>query len=83
MLCKPYHDRIYEARWLEGKDIGNEQTLSEIANRCGLDRYAFLEASYPTAPLVSYQINRQLSGRFLPPLVIRAVGAHCPVLAMN
>ncbi|MCP1744344.1 transcriptional regulator with XRE-family HTH domain [Bradyrhizobium japonicum] len=27
-------------------------------------------------PLVSYQINRQLSGWILPPLVIRAVGAH-------
>ena len=29
-----------------------------------------------TKPLVSYQINRQLSGWNLPPLVIRAVGAH-------
>ena len=47
---KPYHDRIYEARWLEGKDIGNEQTLSEIANRCGLDRYAFLEAIKQESP---------------------------------
>lgn len=27
-------------------------------------------------PLVSYQINRQLSGWILPPLVIRAIGAH-------
>ena len=27
-------------------------------------------------PLASYQINRQLSGWNLPPLVIRAVGAH-------
>jgi hypothetical protein len=32
---------------------------------------------YPTKPLVSYQINRQLSGWNLPPLVIRAFGAHC------
>jgi hypothetical protein len=31
----------------------------------------------PTEPLVSYQINRQLSGWNLPPLVIRAFGAHC------
>src|ERR1700682_2970946 len=31
---------------------------------------------YPTEPLVSYQINRQLSGWNLPPLVIRAFGAH-------
>src|ERR1700682_4738577 len=33
-------------------------------------------ASYPTDPLVSYQINRQLSGWTLPPLATRAVGAH-------
>jgi hypothetical protein len=37
-----------------------------------------LEAEgYPTEPLVSYQINRQLSGWNLPPPVIRAFGAHC------
>ena len=30
----------------------------------------FETAGYPTAPLVSYQINRQLSGWYLPPLVI-------------
>ena len=41
----------------------------------------FETASCPTAPLVSYQINRQLSGWYLPPLVIRAFGAPCPVLA--
>ncbi len=34
---------------------------------------------YPTDPLVSYQINRQLSGWNLPPLVTRAFEAHsCP-----
>ncbi len=41
----------------------------------------FETASYPTAPLVSYQINRQLSGWYLPPLVFRAFGAHCPHMA--
>src|ERR1700704_2579577 len=30
----------------------------------------------PAEPLVSYRINRQLSGWNLPPLVIRAFGAH-------
>jgi hypothetical protein len=30
----------------------------------------------PSEPLVSYQINRQLSGRNPPPLVTRAFGAH-------
>ena len=33
---------------------------------------------YPhTKPLVSYRINRQVSGWILPPLMIRAFGAHC------
>ncbi len=31
----------------------------------------------PAEPLVSYQINRQLSGWNLPPPMIRAFGAHC------
>src|SRR5262249_34630204 len=31
----------------------------------------------PHEPLASYRINRQLSGWNLPPLVIRAFGAHC------
>src|SRR5213076_808803 len=31
----------------------------------------------PAEPLVSYRINRQLSGWNPPPLVIRALGAHC------
>ncbi len=43
----------------------------------------FETASYPTAPLVSYQINRQLSGWHLPPLVFRAFGAHFPLLAIS
>src|SRR5258707_8145846 len=34
-------------------------------------------AGYPDEPLVSHQINRQLSGWILPPQVIRAFGAHC------
>jgi hypothetical protein len=32
---------------------------------------------YPHEPLVSYRINRQLSVRNLPPLVMRAFGALC------
>src|SRR4051812_8916754 len=34
-------------------------------------------ASCPTKPLVSYQSYRQFPGWILPPLVIRALGAHC------
>jgi hypothetical protein len=37
-------------------------------------------SGYPAEPLVSYRINRQLSGWNLPPLVIRAFGAHCQKL---
>ncbi len=37
----------------------------------------FDPAGHPTKPLVSYQSNRQLSGWNLPPLVKRALGAHC------
>ena len=33
-------------------------------------------SGYPAEPLVSYQINRQLSGWNLPPQVLRAFGAH-------
>jgi hypothetical protein len=34
-------------------------------------------SGYPAEPLVSYRINRQLSGWNPPPQVIRAFGAHC------
>ena len=34
-------------------------------------------SGYPTEPLVSFQIDRQLSGWIPPPLVIRAFRAHC------
>jgi hypothetical protein len=36
----------------------------------------FDPASYPAEPLVSYQSYRLLSGWILPPLVLRALGAH-------
>lgn len=39
-----YHDGVYRARWLEGKDIGVAETLAEIAARGGLDRDEFLGA---------------------------------------
>ena len=37
----------------------------------------FGTCSCPHEPLVSYRINRQLSEWNLPPLMIRAFGAHC------
>jgi len=39
-----YHDGVYAARWLEGKDIGQEETLAAIAEGAGLDRRSFLGA---------------------------------------
>lgn len=41
---KAYHDAVYAARWLEAKDIGDDAVLAGIAERCGLDRTAFLAA---------------------------------------
>jgi hypothetical protein len=37
----------------------------------------FSPCGCPHEPLVSYRINRQLSGWSIPPLMIRAFGAHC------
>ena len=45
-----YHDLVYRARWLEGKDIGDAETLIEIADRCGLDRGGFRDAIDDTSP---------------------------------
>lgn len=42
--ARAYHDSVYRARWLEGKDIGQEETLAAIAEQCGLDGAAFVAA---------------------------------------
>ena len=51
--CAAYHDGVYRARWLEAKDIGQEETLAEVTERAGLDRAEFLavlrEARYEAA----------------------------------
>jgi hypothetical protein len=39
----------------------------------------FSPSSYPSKLPVSYRNNRQFSGWNLPPLVIRAFGAHCKI----
>jgi hypothetical protein len=44
-----------------------------LARKAG---YFLPRLGYPAEPLVSFQINRQLSGWNPPPLVIRAFGAH-------
>src|ERR1700736_4770172 len=50
------------------RSAAHRRPLSRGSNPCG----------YPHKPLVSYRINRQLSGWIPPPLMIRAFGAHCP-----
>src|ERR1700738_4102598 len=49
------------------RSAAQRRPLSRGSDPCG----------YPHEPLVSYRINRQLSGWNLPPLMIRAFGAHC------
>ena len=49
------------------RSAAHRRPLSRGSDPCG----------YPHKPLVSYRINRQLSGWILPPLMIRAFGAHC------
>jgi 2-hydroxychromene-2-carboxylate isomerase len=39
-----FHDATYSARFLEGRDIGSEETLAEIAEHAGLKRIDFLSA---------------------------------------
>jgi len=41
---KAYHDRVYDARFLEEADIGQDATLARIAEQAGLDRAQFLAA---------------------------------------
>jgi 2-hydroxychromene-2-carboxylate isomerase len=41
---KPYHDRVFAARFLEEADIGSDETLARIAEQAGLDRRQFLAA---------------------------------------
>ena len=39
-----YHNAVFRARWLEEKDIGQDDVLTTLAERAGLDRQAFLTA---------------------------------------
>ena len=39
-----YHNGVFRARWLEERNIGDEETLAAIAERVGLERQAFLAA---------------------------------------
>jgi hypothetical protein len=59
--------RLYSRYGPPDRSVAQRRPLSRGSNLCG----------YPHKPLVSYRINRQLSGWNLPPLMIRAFGAHC------
>jgi predicted DsbA family dithiol-disulfide isomerase len=36
-LHRPFHDRVMDAYWSEGRDIGDRETLGELAANVGLD----------------------------------------------
>ena len=59
--------RLYSRYGPPDRSAAHRRPLSRGSNPCG----------YPHKPLVSYRINRQLSGWILSPLMIRAFGAHC------
>ena len=59
--------RLHSRYGPSDRSAAQRRPLSRGSNPCG----------YPHKPLVSYRINRQLSVWNLPPLMIRALGAHC------
>src|SRR5713101_2134907 len=59
--------RLYSRYGPPDRSAAHRRPLSRGSSPC----------SYPHEPLVSYRINRQLSGWILPPLMIRAFGTHC------
>src|SRR5256885_6597902 len=59
--------RLHSRYGPSDRSAAQRRPLSGGSNPCG----------YPHKPLVSYRINRQLSVWNLPPLMIRALGAHC------
>ena len=84
--CFPAHAAF--PKWQEGRHPHcHFRGLLRLHSRYGPpDRSAALRrplsrgsnpCSCPHEPLVSFRINRQLSGWNLPPLMIRAFGAHC------
>jgi hypothetical protein len=66
-----------ERRWLV-TTIAAERRATEAVRKFGSS-----PSGYPAEPLVSYQINRQLSGWNLPPPMIRAFGAHCQYATLH
>jgi len=41
---RAYHDGVYRARWLAGRDLADDATLADVAVEAGLDRETFLMA---------------------------------------
>ena len=72
---KAYHDGVYTARWLDGKDIGQDEVLAEIAERCGLSRTEFLSAlsdPHYEAALARSNAEAETAGVFGFPLFLYA-----------
>ena len=79
-LNEPEHrNAIHIASKLRVMDVGRSK--SRLPDRSAAQRRPLSQGSnpcgYPHKPLVSYRINRQLSGWIPPPLMIRAFGAYC------
>ena len=63
--ARAYHDGVYTARWLEGRDIGDEAVLTQIAEACGLNQSEFLGAlQSPRYSEALAQINKEADGAF-------------------
>ena len=70
-----YHDGVYTVRWLDGKDIGQDEVLAEIAERCGLSRAEFLAALRDTryeAALAQSNTDAETDGVFGFPFFVYA-----------
>ena len=68
-----YHDAIFRARWLEGKDLGEDATLAAAADAAGLDGEALVAALGDprwAATLEQHQKDAEADGVFGVPFFV-------------
>jgi len=61
-LFKEFHDRVFEAYFEEGKDIGNRDVITRIAQEAGMNSSEFwgaIESGEPAAKLEEYRKEAQ------------------------
>src|SRR5215831_12695589 len=78
-----YVSRLLIVSFLSGVATPDPYDRGGVRERPGYDQRRLRKQAQPHKPLVSYRINRQLSGWVLPPLMIRAFGPHCQVLTFR